>query len=357
MAAAHQVAEAHPDEPHALAPVVQPGEELVHHGQQQVVAGGVADALLAGVRVEVGVAHLDGDAAGELPPAAQLEGERFGHGGEEAPQLGHVDGVALEGALGADALAFMPGDHRAVVDAVGLAPQHRAVLAQQPLHQVDGHLLQGMDPHHAHAAQQVRGLAAHAGDAFDGHGGQEGLLGAEGHLQFTQALLGLAGGHLAHRLVDAEPDAVGQAGLLGDPLPQFGGQLPAAEEAVGAAEVHVELVHAALLEQGHVRAHDLGHLVALAQVQAAVAPQDDGLRAQLLGHLHGHGAADAEGAGLIAARSHHAAVAVGADQHGPAVQLRLAQPFHGNEEGVEVQMKDGARRLHDGINGDRMTIK
>jgi hypothetical protein len=47
------------------------------------------------------------------------------------------------------------------------------------------------------------------------------------------------------------PNAVRQPAFLDDLLPQFHRQLPAAVELVGAAQVHVELVHAALLEQRH----------------------------------------------------------------------------------------------------------
>src|SRR5690606_5330201 len=346
VAAAHQVAEADAHQADPLSAVVQGAEELVYHGQDDVVARGVADAQLARVGVHVGVADLHGDAAGELLAFAQLVGEVFGHGGEQAAQFHQVDGVALESAFGADALPLVPRDHRAVVDTVRFAPQHRSVITEQALHEADRQLLHGLYAGHAHAAQQVRRFAAHAGDGLDGHRREEGLFGTALHLALAVGLGGI-GGHFAHRFVDAEPKAVGQAGLLGDALAQCACQFQRAEEFLHAAEVHVEFVHAGLLEERHTFADDLGDLIALLHVRTAVAAQDDGLRAELFGGTHGHGAAHAEGPRLVAATGHHAAVAVAAHQHGLALQLRVFQAFHAYEEAVEVQVDDGTWVVHE----------
>jgi len=191
---------------------------------------------------------------------------------------------------------------------------------------------------------QVRGLLPYPGDRFDRLGREEGLFRAALHLQLAVGL-GLVGGHLAHRLVDREAEAVGQPRFLADALAQFRGELHGPEEFLGAREVHVEFIHAAFLEQWNLLADDLGDLVALLHVGPAVAAQDDRLGAQLLGHAHGHGTADAQGPRLVAATGHHAAIAVGADEHRPAFQLRMLEHLHAHEEAVQIQVEDVA--VHD----------
>ena len=54
----HQLAEAHPNEPYHHPSVVEPVENPVHRLAQHMVEGGVGDALLHIVRVEVGVADF-----------------------------------------------------------------------------------------------------------------------------------------------------------------------------------------------------------------------------------------------------------------------------------------------------------
>jgi len=71
-----------------------------------------------------------------------------------------------------------------------------------------------------------------------------------------------------------------------------------------------------------------------------VAADDDGLGAELSRHLHGHGGVYAVTAGLVATGGDDAAVTCAADQYGSAVELRIDQSLHGDEEGVEVDMYD-----------------
>lgn len=76
---AHQLAEAHAHEAYHHTAVVEPVEETVDRLLQHMVEGGVGDALLHVVRVEVGVADLHRHAAGQLALRAQVKAEALHH--------------------------------------------------------------------------------------------------------------------------------------------------------------------------------------------------------------------------------------------------------------------------------------
>ena len=76
---AHQLAEAHAHEAYHHAAVVETVEEAVDRLLQHVVEGGVGDALLHVVRVEVGITDLHRHAARQLALRAQVEAEALHH--------------------------------------------------------------------------------------------------------------------------------------------------------------------------------------------------------------------------------------------------------------------------------------
>ena len=97
-----EVAEADTDEAEEHAALVCAAEEFFGDGDEDVVEGGVGDALLDGVGVEVGVAYFDGDAGGEFLFFPEGEGDFFDHVDEEVIDGVDVGGVVVEGGFGAD---------------------------------------------------------------------------------------------------------------------------------------------------------------------------------------------------------------------------------------------------------------
>ena len=200
-----QVAEAHADEADLHAAVVQLIEEGLDLGNEDVIGRGIGNACLEGTGIEVGVAHLDSDAGCELAPAPKLVGEVLGHGDEDAFQLFDVGGVLGEGAFGGDGFALVEGDDRAGVDAVGLAPNGGAVLAEDLLHQFDGHFLDGLDALDPEVAQRLVGLGADHGDFANGEGREEGAFSAVVDFEGAGGF-GLSGGHLADGFAGAHAE-------------------------------------------------------------------------------------------------------------------------------------------------------
>jgi len=145
------------------------------------VHGGVGDAGLHGVGIEVGVSDFDGDATGEFVFAAQLEAQFFTHADEDVAQCGDVDGILLKGLFGGDGFIFRIGDDGGVVDAVGFFPDDAAVFAEDLLEEFTRHFLQGVDAEDAHVAEELVGFVTDHGDFFDGEWCEEGFFGAGGY--------------------------------------------------------------------------------------------------------------------------------------------------------------------------------
>src|ERR1700732_1647227 len=70
---------------------------------------------------------------------------------------------------------------------------------------------------------------------------------------------------------------------------------------------------------------------------------EDGLRAHFSRGAQGHGRADAELPRFVGCRRDHAALAaLASDDYGLAFQTSVEKFFHGNEEGVHIDVEDGA---------------
>ena len=69
---------------------------------------------------------------------------------------------------------------------------------------------------------------------------------------------------------------------------------------------------------------------------------DDGVGTEAFGGGHGHGGAAAEGAGFVGGGGDDAARAVVADEDGLAAECGMIKLLDGGEEGVHVEVEDGA---------------
>lgn len=256
-------------------------------------------------------------------------------------QCGDIDGILLKGLFRGDGFIFGIGDDGGVVDAIGFFPDDAAVFAEYLFEEFAGHFLEGVDAEDAHIAEELVGFVADHGDFFDGQRGEEGFFRAGGYF-FLAVGFCFARADLGDGLIGRQGEGDGEVGLAGDFVAQFGGHLVATEIAIHAAEIDVEFVDGGLLIEWDIFPDDIGNEVGVFAVLLVVAAHDDGFRTELSRHFHGHGGMYAVTAGLIAAGGDDAAVSRAADQYGSAVEFRIDQPLHGDEESVEVDMYDVA---------------
>ena len=99
-----------------------------------MVKGGVRDALLHVVRVEVRVADFHRHAARQFALRAQVEAEALHHARQALPDGRHIYRVLLEGAFLADGLPLLIRADGRVVLSVGLLPDVEAVLTHGAFH-------------------------------------------------------------------------------------------------------------------------------------------------------------------------------------------------------------------------------
>ena len=112
---------------------------------------------------------------------------------------------------------------------------------------------------------------------------------------------------------------------------------------LGAGDIQEGFVDGDRLEQRRVLAEDRHHLARHLGVAAAMARDEDGLGAEAQRLGGGHGGVDAELARLVGRGSDHPAhlgPAAHDDRH--ADQRGIVQPLDRHEEGVEVDVEDGA---------------
>ena len=119
----------------------------------------------------------------------------------------------------------------------------------------------------------------------------------------------------------------------------FAGIMP--WSALGAGQIEKRLVDRQRLDQRRQRLHRLAHLAADPDIFRHVGPDHRGLRAQRQRLEHRHRRAHAEGAGDVAGRRDHAALAA-ADDDRPVGDLRIVALFDGGVERVAIDM--GERR-------------
>ena len=94
-----QAAEFDADEPDELAALIDIGEEFERVGDESAGLCGIGDTALFGKGVEVGIADLDGDTAGEAGVLPEVESEFVDHGAEHAADKFDIQGILAEGAF------------------------------------------------------------------------------------------------------------------------------------------------------------------------------------------------------------------------------------------------------------------
>ena len=107
--------------------IVEPVKNAVDNLAQHMVEGGVRDALLHVVRVEVGIADLHRHTARQLMLRSQVETQALHHVRQAMADTRHIDSVLLKGMFLADRLPLLIGTHRRAVVPVGLLPDIDAV--------------------------------------------------------------------------------------------------------------------------------------------------------------------------------------------------------------------------------------
>lgn len=337
------MAEPDPDEAYQHAALVHLAEQFPGNRDQHMVEGGVGNAHLHGMGVEVGVADLHRDAGGELLLLAEGKGDLLHHAYQQVVDHVDIDGVLVEGALGADAFPLGIGNHRSWVDAVCLFPDHQPVLPQHLLHHFGRDTAQGFDGGNAHGSQQPEGLVADAGNFAYGERRQERYHPVGKNFQLTIGL-GLTGSDLAYRFVHRETEGDGKTAFVNDGLPQFMRPFHAAEKAVHAGDIQVVLVDAGLLIYRGMFGDDGSNQVGVFGILLHIPPHDNGIGTEDAGHLHGHGRMYPVMPRFIAATRYHAAVGKASHNHRPADELAVHQSLDCHEKCVEVKMNDGGGR-------------
>jgi hypothetical protein len=167
---------------------------------------------------------------------------------------------------------------------------------------------------------------------------------ALGGRSFCGGLLAHLGGDLGDQFVGRHADRAGQAEFVVDAL------LQAARDSLRVfaqvADIHESLVNRDLLDQRREIAQALHDLFGHFAVIAAVMRDDQQARAEPQRPAHRHGRTDPKAAGGVGAGGHHAAfVRPAAHREGLAAQGRVVQFFDGAEEGIQVEVQDGARHM------------
>ena len=117
-----------------------------------------------------------------------------------------------------------------------------------------------------------------------------------------------------------------------------------AVQALGAGEIEIGFVDRGHFHDGRIFREDCGDAIAPLAVEIVVAVEKNGLRAKLRGGAQRHGGMNAETARLVAGGGNDAAlVALPADDHRLAAQLRAREQFDGDEERVHIDVKDRRR--------------
>ena len=183
---------------------------------------------------------------------------------------------------------------------------------------------------------------AHAGNFAHVERREKGRFLPRNHPQHAIGL-GLVGADLGHQARGGDPDGTVQAGLRLHALVQ---QVRRAQgrpiQALGARHVEVGFVDGGHLHQGRERLQHLVDLVRVVAVALRVAVDENGLRAKLVRRAQRQGRVDAELARRVGCRRDHAAlVGPAAHHHRLALERRIEQFFHGDKEGVHIQVEVG----------------
>ena len=150
---------------------------------------------------------------------------------------------------------------------------------------------------------------------------------------------------LARNLLQDSPTdtvmPISRSTCRGEPRQHLGGDH--AVQPLGAGQIEERLVDRQRLDQRRQRQHRVAHLAADPDVFRHVGPHHRGLRAQRQRLEHRHRRAHPIGAGDVAGRRHHAALAA-ADDHRAVGDLRIVALLDGGVERVAVDMRQRQRR-------------
>ena len=247
-----------------------------------------------------------------------------------------------------DALALVLGLHRAIVAAEGAFAHAERVIAERSAQRAGIHALQVAEGADAGGVEVGQRLGPHAPHALDAEGLEPGgervrRIGCDGQ---AVRLVHVAC-QLRHELVGAHAHADGESKLragCGADGTRDRGAVAMQEAAAG--DVDEGLVHAQCLHQRREATEDVHEAVAEFRVALEAGRRHHGVRAERERTRHGHGAAAAEGARLVAGGRHHAAARAAADEDRLPAQRRVVELLHRREERIEVRVQDGARRGH-----------
>ncbi|KIO54668.1 hypothetical protein IW18_01285 [Flavobacterium hibernum] len=278
-----------------------------------MVGRGILHTGLFGFGIKVGIAYFDGHSRGEPLFCAQLVGQLFDHSLQDPAEFQYINRVLGEGVLGGNGLSFRVGLHRGVVDAVGFLPEFCSVFADHLLQGLGGHFGERADGADADARKKLKGFLPHHGDLADGERVQEGLHQMLGDFKVL-LLLAFARADFRYGLVDRKGKGEGQARFLCDSLRQLIGPFVASVETVHAGDVEIEFIDAGLFHHGRLFLDDFGNVMGEPRVELHVALHDFGLRAELHGHVYGHGRTHPEFTGFVGAGCHNAPVPAAYDQ-------------------------------------------
>ena len=166
-----EAAEFDPDEADQLTAFVDFGKQLKGVSNECSGLGGIRDSALAGEGIEIGIADLDGHAAGELGILAQLEGQFVDHGPEHAADKFKIECVFTEGPFLGHRFLFAIRHDLPTVDGIGALPEEAAHFSKLPIEELDRYIPQNADGPDPHKAEFFVGFFA---DPRDLGGGQRG---------------------------------------------------------------------------------------------------------------------------------------------------------------------------------------
>ena len=302
---------------------------------------GFAQAFGPLVFVAVVVTHLHRQRPHAPAFLAHRGKQAVGHAPQHGFDIFFVGHVLVERFLLAEGfLRLARGNQRALINAVGELPQDGRLVAEQQREHINGRRGDLPDVGQSRRIQAHGGFRPDARQPLVRQRMQKLLLLSARHVLEGGGLVQL-GGNLADQLVGGDAFADGDFERLADGLADRQRDFDGGLLVVG-RQVEVAFVNRSLL---HVRREIVGvaeHPVGKLLVAFVVARQDDELGAKLPRPGRRHRRVDAELPGLIGSRGDDAP-AFTADGHGFAPQPRVGRLLNGREEGIRIEMNNGAR--------------
>ena len=210
----------------------------------------------------------------------------------------------------------------------------------EPCFRLTGQVADGLD---AVQVELFGGLGADAPELAHRQGGEEGRFSAGRNYDEAVGFFQV-GGDFGDGLAGADADGDVQAGFVLD-LALEGDADGAGEMAGfdGGGNVEIGFVQGHGFHQVGEAVKDVHDLAGHFPVAVKAGADDDALGTLADGGGHGHGGADAKGAGLVGSGGDNAAdLGAAADHDGLAPQFRVVQLLYGGVEGVQVGVDDVA---------------